>query len=431
MNKNTLIIYFLATGTVLINSKTFANSLDTDFDKGYLVFSSEDQRYQMKLDGRIMLDMGSVSSDKNHVVSNNQVRRARLGIKTRYDNKWAGEFDIDISGNEAEMKDMWVSYIGFENTSIKIGNHKPFYSMAEMTTSRWYTFLETSMATDVTGPGRRMGISASHHQDNFFIGGSLFGDPVAVDNAEILVDDPDDTDDSDGTDQIVKGKNEPFSYSMRAVYRPWLQKSSNNFFHAGFSYMNLQPQSDDESNVKLNVRPESKIFDYKFLDTGEIKDIDHQQTQNIELAGRYNKFMFQTEFVETELVRDSSSDESNASFSGFYVDLAYALLGNGRPYNLTDAEFGPVIPSNQHGDLELAVRYSSLDLNDSKAGIEGGKSDNITLALNWYAHTNVVFRLNHTIAKMDENANADEDEELRFEGDDTVNITSLRVEYLF
>ena len=57
----------------------------------------------------------------------------------------------------------------------------------------------------------------------------------------------------------------------------------------------------------------------------------------------------------------------------------------------------------------------------------GGSSDNITLALNWYAHTNVVVRLNHTIASLDENADGDGD----YIGNDDISITGLRVQYMF
>lgn len=389
--------------------------VDVSFDKGYLVFSSKDGRYHMKIDGRIMLDTGTVESDKNDAVANTEFRRARLAFKTLYDNKWAGEFDIDFSENEPEMKDMWVAYTAIPNANFKIGNHKPFYSMAEVTTSRWYTFMETPMVTDATGSGRRIGVSASYYQNNYFVGVSLFGDEVAVDNR-----DPE----GDGSEP---GKNEPYSYSTRAVYRPFVADDVTKFFHVGLNYLSLQPQSDDGGKMRLRVRPESRVFDYRYLNTGKVSDVERQISQGLELAGRFDKVMFQTEYVETKFVRESSSSEKDATFTGYYFETAYAIFGPGRPYNLSDGEFGPVIPSGEHGDLEVAFRYSTLDLNDSGAGVMGGKSDNITVALNWYAHTNVIFRFNHTMAEMDDDADGDGD----FVGGDTVTITGMRLEYLF
>lgn len=392
-----------------------SKAVDVAFDKGYLVFSSKDGNYQMRIDGRIMLDTGTVDTDKNNAVAKTELRRTRLAFKTLYDKKWAGEFDVDFAENETDLKDMWVAYVGIPNTNIKVGYHKPFYSMAELTTSRWYTFMERPMVSDATAPGRRIGISASHNQKKYFVGLSLFGDEVGVDNT-----DPE----GDGSEP---GKNELYSYSARGVYRPWVSQDVSSFFHIGANYMRLQPQSDDGGKMRLRVRPESRVFDYRYLNTGKVSDVDYQVSQGIEVAGRFHNIMVQSEYIESQFVLDSSSTGKDAVFTGYYVETAYALIGNGRPYNLFDAEFGPVIPTGKHGDLEAALRYSTLDLNDTSADITGGKSDNITIALNWYAHTNIVFRLNHTVAEMDDNADGDGD----FQGGDKVTITGFRLQYMF
>lgn len=405
-----------ANTTPNIETNTEANPVDASFDGGYLVFKSQDGNYQMRIDGRVMLDTGTIDTDKNtDAVANTEFRRARLGFKTLYDKTWAGEWDIGVAENEIEMRDMWVAYMAIPNTMIKIGHHKPFYSMAEVTTSRWYTFMETPMVTDATGPGRRIGISASYYQNNYFVGVSLFGDEVGIENT-----DPE----GDGSEP---GKNEPYSYSTRLVYRPMVSEDVSQFVHVGVNYMKLQPQSDDGGKMRLRNRLESRVFDYKYLSTGKVSDVDYQVSQGLEVVGRFDKIMFQSEYIETEFVKESGATDGDASFSGYYVETAYALVGNGRPYNVMDGEFGSVMPSGAHGDMEVAFRYSSLDLNDAGAGVTGGQSDNITLAFNWYAHSNIIFRFNHTIADMDENADGDGD----FVGGDKVSITGMRIVYLF
>lgn len=100
--------------------------IKASYDKGYFVFGTDSDSFALKFDGRIMLDAGSVSSDKNDFVENNEIRRARFAIKTKFSNKWAGEFDIDFAENDPSIKDMWISYTGLENFEFKVGNHKPF-----------------------------------------------------------------------------------------------------------------------------------------------------------------------------------------------------------------------------------------------------------------------------------------------------------------
>ena len=109
--------------------------------KSYLTFSSADGNVQYTVDGRIMLDGGFVDSDRNVFRSNTELRRVRLAIKTKLYRDWAGEFDIDFAENDPEIKDMWIAYTGVPHTVIKVGNQKPHFSMAELTTHRYPHFL--------------------------------------------------------------------------------------------------------------------------------------------------------------------------------------------------------------------------------------------------------------------------------------------------
>ena len=43
------------------------------------------------------------------------------------------------------------------------------------------------------------------------------------------------------------------------------------------------------------------------------------------------------------------------------------------------------------GAWEVAVRYSTLDLTDTGAGITGGEEQNVTLGLNWYPTKTIRF----------------------------------------
>ncbi len=386
----------------LIMAGAFSSPVAGDFDKGYLVFKSEDGNYTWKLDGRIMMDAGSASTDKNKAYANMDFRRARLGIKTSVYKKWSGEFDLDFSGNESSVKDMWMAYRLNEHIYFKAGNHKPFFSMAELTTSRWYTFLETSMVTDSIATGRRIGFSAAYEGENLFIGATIFGEKLGVDNEDAQA-------------------SEEFGHSARVVYRPYINIDAGQFFHIGLDYLHQGAQSEDENGeFEIKSGVETSVIGLNFLNTGSIENTDQVNTMGLEMAGKMSSVSMQAEYYTTKLEADNDYD-----FSGYYIDLSYMLTGESRPYNTGDAEFGAVMPSSENGDLELALRLSTLDLNDGV--IQGGKSDAITIALNWYVNTNVVIRSNYIVADFDDMADDDGD----LVGGDEVTVMSVRFQYYF
>jgi phosphate-selective porin OprO and OprP len=68
---------------------------------------------------------------------------------------------------------------------------------------------------------------------------------------------------------------------------------------------------------------------------------------------------------------------------------SYFLTGESRNYQASKGTFSPVTPNRDFhfgeggwGALELAFRFSYVDLND--AGVNGGREHNITGGLNWY-----------------------------------------------
>ena len=395
-----------------------AEEVKGEFDQGYFKFKSADGNFKWKFDGRIMLDAKRVSSDENDRLTNTNTdfRRARLAIKTEFYKDWAGEFDIDFKENKTKVKDMWIAYTGFDNTVIKVGNHKPFFSMAELTTSRWYPLMETSSITDFTATGRRIGASVSYWQPEFFVGASVFGEEVGGNDVK------------DDEDIIAR---EETGYSARAVYRPWVSSDKSKLIHLGYNVLNHKPLSEDGGDFKVK----GEVYDITLATPGKFKvskgkAVDDINASSIELAAKWDKFYFQSEYVQNTISFKESLYE-DYEVSGYYAEMSYFILGEGRPYNLHDAEFGSVVPKGK-GELEFVVRYDEFDANDKGAGEEGegilaGKFSNLTFGLNYYINSNVVVRLNHSFIDSDEYANDDGD----INGDDKISVTGLRFQYMF
>jgi phosphate-selective porin OprO/OprP len=83
------------------------------------------------------------------------------------------------------------------------------------------------------------------------------------------------------------------------------------------------------------------------------------------------------------------------------VQAGYYLTGEHRRYKTRAGAFDRQKPKSIFGKdggkgaWEIALRYSTLDLNDGP--VLGGKEDNLTLALNWYLNpaTRLMINLVH------------------------------------
>ncbi|MFC1844183.1 OprO/OprP family phosphate-selective porin [Thermodesulfobacteriota bacterium] len=393
-----------------------AVSMDTKVQKSYLTWESADGNFQYKIDGRIQLDTGVVDSSKNSLYTNTEFRRIRLGIKARMYKDWNGEFDIDFADEEVDFKDMWISYNGFPNTIIKLGNSKPNFSMDEVTTSRWITFMERSMISDAFSPGRRIGLSGTNWGKYYFAGVSLFGDEVDADNEY---------------GEVTK-QAEPFNYSVRLVGRPIVADDNSKIVHVGFNYMNTKPakskQADDE--FRYRTRSEAHFVDYRFLEQEDLNFVDDATTYGLELAAKWNKLHAQAEYMKSTINRSGGNPDADAD--GWYVQASYFLTDDQRVYNLNDGEFGAVMPKGKWGAFEVAARFSTIDLNDTSVwgnnpDDNGGSADAITFALNWYINNNFMIKANYLMVDHDENAN----DKGNLAGDDDLDIFGMRFQYLF
>ena len=114
-------------------------------------------------------------------------------------------------------------------------------------------------------------------------------------------------------------------------------------------------------------------------------------------------YSLQAEYIVTKVEREGGF--SDARFNGWYVFASWLVTGETRPWLSEIGNSGQIIPNHKLGAVELALRYSSIDLTDND--ILGGKERNLTLGLNWYAHQQVRLMVNYIFVWADDDANDD------------------------
>lgn len=415
-----------------------ASPVSAKADQGYIKFASADGNYELKLDGRVQLDFGSVDSEKNQDQSDTDFRRIRLALKTKLWKDWQTEMDIDFAESQISISDMWLAYNAVPNWSFKVGNFKPHFSIDQVTSSRFSTFMERSIATELVKTSRRIGLAATYAKDQLFFGTGLFGDPVN----EGLEDD--ERYNPDGAQN-----SERLGYSLRTVYRPWSENNLNRLLHLGFNYLNQAPETmtsegRNDGALRFRTYPESRLNETRQLTTGRMHGSDSATTLGLELVGKFDRHMFISEYLQTSVSFDSANYTSSipdAEFDGYYLAYSFFISGD-REYDPSSAEFAAVSGMNA---LEFTLRFSNANLNDPdggnterrsaidgeqiapEIGIAGGEADILTLGMNWYPNPNIMIRANYSMADFDENATAGGD----VEGGDKLKILGMRVQFTF
>jgi phosphate-selective porin OprO/OprP len=392
-----LIFSLLATGFCLLNA--WAGPDDTErrlreiekqlkerkdemrvYFRNGLVFISPDKKFQYMIGGRLHIDYDFYDSDEtfrsnfSEPESGAEFRRARFFISGLLYNRVKFKAEYDFVGQTA-FKDVYIGLIKLPLVENFIVGHffEPF-SLEVFTSSRYDTFMEDSLMNALV-PVRNIGAS--------------FYDSILKDRATWGIGVFRPTDENPPRIRSDDGYNVTF----RVTGLPIKMEKGRKLVHIGFGYSFKDP---NQSTLQFDSKPESNLTEVNFVDTGTFS-ARQAHLFGFETAVVFNAFSIQGEYTLAKVSRPSGA--SGVNFDGGYVMVSYFLTGEHRKYKR--GAFVRVSPRKNFlegrglGAWEMALRYSTLDLNDG--GIAGGQQDDITAGLNWYLnpHTRIMFNYVH------------------------------------
>lgn len=305
---------------------------------------------------RLDVDYAAHREDRSSLDDKVLARRARLGVEGKYGD-WAFEAEYDFSGDGA-FKDAYVDYKGWQAADIAIGQFKVPFGLEEQISSKSITFIERSLPSDAFAPSRRRGIGVVHAGEPYTVSAMAFGSKI-------------------------RGKDEGKGVAARATFAPLLEKN-RRVLHLGAS----ASLEHTDHPVKLSARPEARPADEKLVKTGKINNVDRIALMGLEAAWQQGPVSVQAEWMRSHLGRTS---EPGLDFDGWYVAGSWFLTGEVRRYR--DGRFKSIDITRPGGAWELAARYSRVNLDHRD--ISGGRENNITLGLNWYANDHLRLMLNY------------------------------------
>jgi phosphate-selective porin OprO/OprP len=357
-----------------------ASAWDFKWSNGFKL-ASPDGRTSFKFGGRIMNDYAFYSADDEleaavgPLEEGAEFRRARLFFSGELYDRVEFKAQYDFAGGDPELKDVYLGLVNLPVIGgVRVGHYKEPFSLEEITSSKYITFMERALPVEAFSPSRNTGVMLHRGEERYTWAAGLFRDADDFGDA------------ADRSEVNLTG---------RVTGLPWYAGDGSRLLHLGLSVSDREPTGDA---VRFRSRPESHLSP-RLVDTSGF-GADGVTLVDLEGALVVGPFSAQGEYIQASV---DSLVGPDPDFDSFYVYGSWFLTGEHRPYKNSAGAFDRLKPRRVLGEgpgaWEIAVRYSTLDLTDS--GIEGGELDDVTFGLNWYPYANVRWMLNYVMADLD------------------------------
>lgn len=403
---------------------------------GKPVLASSDGRFTANVRANVMFDAGKYFQKDNLAASvtnrdlndGTNFRRARFGIDGRLfkDIDYSLIYEFGGSGGEdaGRIYEAWAQYTGLKPWKIRVGAFEPNIGLAAAVSTSQMPLLErpapAEVARNVAAGDSRSAVQVfgnglwgdgdSAISTRWFASGALTGNAVSSFN-------------SVATAFGAQAADEQSAIIGRFALAPFSSTDWQAHFGINGQYVS-QPNDTGVANatrypIQLRDRPELRLDGARLVDTGGI-DARHASVIGIEAGVTIRNFMIESEYFKYRIDRriTGALPFGNPDFSGWYIQGAWVLTGEPRPYNPAEARFdAPKMNYNfnpsagTYGTLELAARFSDLDLNyhDCGAGkatpivataacfdaVRGGEQKVSSVGLNWYLNPDVRLMLDY------------------------------------
>ena len=282
------------------------------------------------------------------------------------------KLQLDFAGGGVSFKDVYMEaalpYVG----NLKVGHFKEPFRLEALTSSKYMTFMERGLPIAFS-PERNVGfmLHDSFMDDKLSIQAGLFREA------------------SSGNDKKI---DDVRNMTARLTFLPI--NDGQKLLHLGAAFSS---RTTSDSTYSVSTRPENHLGT-------KLLDMDLDNVNGMNLMGAEIAFVMGSFSVQGEYVMNSVEAMEDYSFSGYYGQVSYFLTGEKRKYKNSLAGFDRVKPINNMkegegwGALELAARYSSMDLSEAHEGV----LNDITIGLNWYLNPCTRVMFNYVMGTLEE-----------------------------
>jgi len=351
------------------------------FWKNGLQFETADKAFTAHVGGRVVFDQAYFGSDdyggaqKQDSWYFRQVWFTAEG--TLYTNAFY-KLDLDFSTGAVVLKNI---YLGLKSLgpagTFTAGQFKQPFSLSEVTSFRFITFMERAAPTVAFAPS---------YQDGFMLASNFLEEKRLLAAISVFK----------ATTNGTATDNSGYGVAARFAAFFLEDDDSHRILHVGFCYAYAGTPAGTR---QFRARPDIGTG-ARFVDTGAVA-ADNVALYDFEVLFTWRKLHAQAEYYWADL---SGGGGPEPTFTGFYVEVGCFLAGGRVNYSKTKKALDrPIIEDNFHaggggkGAWQIAVRYDNVDLSDS--GVTGGLQEGFTFGVNWYWNPNL--RVMFNVIRMD------------------------------
>lgn len=327
---------------------------------------------KLNLGGRIHVD-AAVFEDPSIGASgltDADFRRARLELSGQFGESVSFRVDREFAGNSAGWRNVWLQVEPVRNVAIRGGNFTVPFSSEDLQSSNTIPFAERSLASTLA-PGFGLGGSLSAHGKRWSASAGYFTDALDYEDGRT-------TERGNG----VVG---------RLTFLP--VKTGGTILHIGVAGEHRTFNSTE--SIRFSADAGSKLAP-TLMASGGIGDLDNLTAFTGEAAASFGPVLVQAYATRVKINRVLGSD---LNFNGQTVQASWLITGARYDYSESQGVFnGPRLRKGK-GAIELAARYSRLDLTDGT--IAGGEGRAITAGANWYLNRNIRVMADYTDSHVD------------------------------
>ncbi len=355
------------------------------------------------------------------LASGSNFRRAYIGVAGTAYGDWSYNANFDFGGSsgtetQGRVQSLFAQYDGVPNWHFRVGAFPPPANFEDSTSAYDTIFLERNSPSDtqrnIAGGDGRDAATILYTGPTVFAAASVTGGKVAdaavneeqkalLGRAAWLVE-------SDADSHLAIGANGTYVISPPQATINGLPTLANTPGGTAFSSLTLKdpPELTADSNgtnlVTTGALPASHLTQWGLEAAGNFQNFYGQggyYSYQVERTPQAYKAFTSATKSATQIV-----DPSNNDFSGWYLQGTWTLTGESRNYNPNTGAFTPPRPTTPFslangtiGAVELAARYSDLDLNDNV-------SDSSKVITGWTGATNRTYTYYNTVRGGDQRA---------------------------
>lgn len=301
----------------------------------------------------------------------------RLGVTARM-GKWSAKIEAGFAYGKVLLKDIWMQYDFSKTDFVRVGlQMQQFGYQNSQAACQKVTMIEP-MSNTVFNEPHMIGVTWFHSADKFFTTLSAHAEPKA--STVVLA-----------ADEMTR---EGYGLRTRLVARP-LHKDGI-MVQAGISGGFETPQfnggsgkKDTHDSFSLGSNFPTKVVQESAI-KATVSDAMNLWKFTPELMLCYKRIALESQYFYAQVNRRNSLQAFRGQ--GAYATLRGVLLGKDYSYSMNVA--GIATPGK--GTLEGVASYNYTTLSDRKAGIFGGRVNDLTVGFNYYINKWMVAKIRYT-----------------------------------